>query len=259
MRYTPTFQSRRRFVKAADHDGGSLATTAYAPVSRSISAKHLLWIVFGLMTLFVLLTRDWKLLDSHSLLRQRYAAIPVLMLAHGIPGALALLLGAFQFSNRLRSHYLSFHRVIGYIYVASVAISAPVAIIVSIRLPLPTLTMASIIQTFGWVTTTATAMYSIRTHRIQQHKEWMMRSYPFAMVFIVNRVIAFFLVMMRSGELAFVASVWSVLATACFLPSFVIAWQSLARSPKASRHLTDVHFSPKSSVSKGKVVRFSQT
>lgn len=76
-----------------------------------------------------------------------------------------------------------------------------------------------------------------------------MRSYPFAMVFIVSRVITFFLVMMRSGELVLVASVWSVLATACFLPSFVIAWQSLARSPKASRHLTDGHFpSPKSSV-----------
>src|SRR5215469_2315469 len=163
MRYTPTSKSRRRFVKAADHEGGSLATTAYTPVSRSISAKHLLWIVFGLMTLFVLLTRDLKLLDSRSLLRQRYAAIPVLMLAHGIPGALALCLGALQFSDRLRRRFLSLHRIIGYIYVASVAISAPVAVAVSIRLPLPTLTMASIVQSFGWVTTTATAVYCIRT------------------------------------------------------------------------------------------------
>ena len=64
----------------------------------------------------------------------------------------------------------------------------------------------SFIQTFGWVTTTATAVYSVRTRRIQQHKEWMMRSYPFAMGFIVHRVITFFLVRMRSGELAFV--VW---------------------------------------------------
>lgn len=95
------------------------------------------------------------------LLRRGYAAIPLLRLAHGIPGALALFLGAFQFSNRLRREYLSLHRIMGYIYVASVAISAPVAIVVSLRLPLPTLTMASIIQTFGWVTTTATAMYSI--------------------------------------------------------------------------------------------------
>ena len=182
------------------------------------------------MTLFVLLTRDRTLLDSHSLLRQRYAPIPVLMLAHGIPGALALFLGAFQFSNRLRRQYLSVHRVIGYIYVA---ISAPVAIVVSMQLPLPMLTMASVIQSFGRVTTTATAVYCIRTRRIQQHKEWMTRSYPFAMVFVVVRVIAFFLQITRSGEFVFVGTVWSVLATACFLPSFVIAWQSLAAKPKS--------------------------
>jgi len=151
------------------------------------------------MTVFVVLTRDLTLLDSHSSLRQRYAPIPVLILAHGVPGALALFLGAFQFSNRLRRHYLSLHRVMGYLYVASVAISAPVAIVVSIRLPLPTLTMASVIQSFGWVTTTATAVYAIRTRRIQQHKEWMMRSYPFAMAFIVTRVIGLFLQMKRGG------------------------------------------------------------
>jgi len=54
------------------------------------------------MTLFVMLTRDLALLDSHSLLRQRCAAIQVPMLAPGIPGALAQFLGAFQFSNRCR-------------------------------------------------------------------------------------------------------------------------------------------------------------
>jgi uncharacterized membrane protein len=95
----------------------------------------------------------------------------MLMLVHGIPGALALFLGAFQFSNPLRRRYASFHRVIGYIYVASLAISAPAAVAVSIRLSLPTLTMASIVQAFGWVTTTGTAMCCIRTGRIQQHKE----------------------------------------------------------------------------------------
>ena len=38
-----------------------------------------MWVVFGLMTVFVLLTRDRTLLDSHSFMRQRYTAIPWLM------------------------------------------------------------------------------------------------------------------------------------------------------------------------------------
>ncbi len=119
-----------------------------------------MWIVFSLMTVFVVLTRDRTLLDSHSFLRQRYAVIPWLMLAHGIPGALALLLGVFQFSSRLRQRYLQVHRVMGRIYVGSVAISGPAAIVVAIRLPIMTLAMASTIQAVGWLATTATGLYT---------------------------------------------------------------------------------------------------
>src|SRR5260370_7144767 len=166
---------------------GSLSTVAPAPLTRrnSFQAKHAMWIVFGLMTVFVVVTRDRTLLDHKSFLRQRYAAIPWLMYAHGIPGALALLLGAFQFSNRLGQRYLQVHRVLGRIYVGCVAISAPVAIAVSISLPMMTLTMASIIQALGWLVTTATGLYCVRTGRIQQHRKRMMRRYPFPIVFIV--------------------------------------------------------------------------
>jgi uncharacterized membrane protein len=180
-------------------------------------------------------TRDRTLLDHKSFLRQRYAAIPWLMFAHGIPGALALLLGVFQFSSRLRQRHLQLHRVLGRVYVGCVAISAPVAIVVSISLPIMTLTMASIIQALGWLVTTATGLYCVRTGRIQQHREWMMRSYPFAMVFIVVRAINSIPAIARMGEPAIASVVWSVIATACFLPSFVIAWQALAASRRAAR------------------------
>ncbi|MCL5287173.1 MAG: DUF2306 domain-containing protein [Acidobacteria bacterium] len=216
-----------------------MATAASAPVTRksSIQAKHVMWFVFVLMTLFVLLTRDRMLLDANSPLRQRYAPIPWLMLAHGVPGALALLLGVFQFSSRLRQRFLQVHRWMGRTYVACVAISAPVAVAVAIALPLPTLTMASVIQATGWVVTTATALYCVRTGKIQQHREWMMRSYPFGMVFVVVRVILTIPAIERQGALGVATVVWSVLATACFLPSFVIAWQSLAagRTPAKAR------------------------
>jgi uncharacterized membrane protein len=190
-------------------------------------------VVFGLMTAFVLLTRDRTLLDPHSFLRQRYAAIPWLMLAHGVPGALALFIGVFQFSSRLRQRYLKVHRVMGRIYVGSVAISAPVAVAVAISLPVPTLLMASVIQAAGLLMTTATAVYCVRTGKIQQHREWMMRSYPFAAVFVVARVFVAIPAIARMGELGLATVVWSVIATACFLPSFVIAWQALAASRRA--------------------------
>jgi uncharacterized membrane protein len=205
---------------------------------KSFQAKHLVLIVFGLMTLYVLLTRDLALLDPNSFLRHRYSVIPWLMLAHGIPGAVALALGFFQFSSRLRQRYLPVHRIMGRIYVACVFISAPAAVLVSHRLPHPTLFMASVIQSLGWLLTTATALYCVRTGRIQQHREWMTRSYPFAMVFVVVRVINSIPAVKAAGPLAGATTVWSVIAVACFLPSFVIAWQNLAATPKMGRPQT---------------------
>ena len=94
------------------------------------------------------------------------------------------------------------------------------------------LVMAATIQAIGWILTTATAFYCIRTGRIQQHREWMMRSYPFAAVFLAARVILGIPAIERMGEAAFVSVVWSVIAVACFLPSFLIAWQGV-RTAKA--------------------------
>ncbi|MGD0580753.1 MAG: DUF2306 domain-containing protein [Bryobacteraceae bacterium] len=212
-----------------------MATAARVSVSRgnSFTAKHVLWVVFGLMTLFVLATRERTLLDSTSFLHQRYAPISWLMFLHGIPGALALFLGVFQFSSRLRQRYLNVHRVMGRIYVGSAVISAPVAIAVAFALPLPTLFMASVIQATGWVVTTGTALYCARTGRIQQHREWMIRGYPFAAIFVVARVLVAIPAIARMGALGIATVVWSLVAIAGLLPSFIIAWQALATSKRA--------------------------
>ncbi|MBL0209818.1 MAG: DUF2306 domain-containing protein [Holophagaceae bacterium] len=208
---------------------------ATAAQKSPIQAKHVMWVVFVLMALFVLLTRERSLLDPASFLRLRYAPVPFLMFAHGIPAALALVLGVFQFSSRLRQRQLQVHRVLGRIYVASVAIGAPVAVVVALKLPIPSLFMASLVQAGGWVLTTATALYCVRAGKIQQHKEWMMRGYPFAMAFVVNRVILSIPAVQAMGVFGLITVVWSTNAVACFLPSYLIAWQALAASNKAGK------------------------
>jgi len=211
-----------------------LATaTASAVRSPFIRAKHVMFACFVVLMIVVFLTRDRLLFDPNSWLRQRYAPISGLMLLHGIPGALALFLGIFQFSDRLRRRYLQVHRVMGRIYVGCVAIAAPVSIVVSLKLPIPTLAMASVIQTSGWILCTATALYCVRTGRIQQHREWMMRGYPFAMVFVVVRAIVAIPAVARTGFTGLEETVWSVLAIACCLPSFLIEWQKLKPSKRA--------------------------
>lgn len=215
------------------------APAAMARKSRSIQAKYVVLFVFAIMIGIVWITRDRFLLDPNSFLRQRYSPIAPLMFLHGIPGAIALFLGIFQFSSRLRTRFLSLHRAMGRIYVGCVAIAAPVAVIVSVKLPIPTLTMASVIQATGWLVATGTALYCVRTGRISQHREWMMRSYPFAAVFIVVRAIIAIPAVASAGMLGLAEVVWSVIAVACFLPSFLIAWQHLAASKRPARVAAD--------------------
>jgi hypothetical protein len=93
--------------------------------------------------------------------------------------------------------------------------------------------MASTIQASGWLIATGTAVYCARMGKSQQHREWMTRGYAFAAVFVVVRVILAIPAVERMGPLGIATVVWSVIAVAGFLPSFVIAWQALAANKRA--------------------------
>lgn len=212
-------------------------SSRYAARIPSFQVRYVWWFVFGLMTLFVLLTRDRTLLDPQSLLRRRYAPFMALMFAHGIPGALALFLGPFQFSSRLRQRFIRVHRAIGRTYVGCTFIAAPLAIAVSILLPKPGVLPATLVHSGCWIITTAAALYCVLTGRIQQHREWMMRSYPFAAVFVVTRTFGQIPAFQRMGIEGTVAVVWTSVALAGILPSFMIAWQSMPARRRAAKPL----------------------
>ena len=201
---------------------------------RSIKSKHVFLAVFGLLTLFVFYVYETPFLDSRSPVWQRVEPVKWWLLPHAFAGAVALLLAPFQFSARLRKRSLRLHRVLGRLYVAGVAVAAPTAVPVAIILGPPSLVMAAAIQSGGWLVTTAVALYCVRKGDIRQHQEWMIRSYPFAMVFVFAWAILAIPAVQALGEVGFVSVVWSLIAAACFLPSLVINWRTVF-GRKASR------------------------
>jgi uncharacterized membrane protein len=196
---------------------------------RAISAKRVFFAAFGLMTLFVFYVYETPFLDANSPVWQHVEPVKWLLLPHAVAGALALLLAPFQFSVRLRKRNIRVHRILGRLYVAGVVISAPLAIPVAVILGPPSLVMAATIQSCGWLLTTAIALYCVRRGDIRQHQEWMTRSYPFAMVFVLARVILAVPAVQALGEVGFVSVVWSLIAAACFVPSLVINWRAIFR------------------------------
>jgi len=205
--------------------------TVVAPVRRSRSQSKLVFFaIFGLLTVFVTYMKNARIFDSTSEIAQHFASVRWYLVPHAFFGSLAMLLGVFQFSNRLRAKYLKTHRALGYVYVISVFIAAPLAVPMTSRFG-PSLVAASSVQSFGWMLTTAIALYCVRHGNVVQHRRWMIRSYPFAMVFTVTRMIIPIPPVYRLGVAGIETVVWTVIAMAAILPNVFLDWRSIAAHP----------------------------
>jgi uncharacterized membrane protein len=210
----------------------SVAEFARRPKSQ---AKLTFFVIFALLTVFVTYMKNQGFFDPSSPTAQHYRPAFGFLLIHGFFGALALLLGAFQLSNRLRARYLGVHRALGYVYVASVFIAAPFAIPLSMKINTPSLTAASAVQAFGWIVTTAIALYCVRTGNIVQHRRWMIRSYCMATVFTIGRLIIPIPPILAMGDAGVEIVVWSTIALMFFLPNIFLEWRAIFAHPKVKQ------------------------
>ncbi len=207
-------------------------STVVTPVYRSKSqAKLGFFLVFGLLTVFVTYMKNRGFFDPSSPTAEHYAPALGYLLVHGLFGALAMLLGVFQLSNRLRARYLRVHRGLGYVYVVCVFVAAPFAIPVAMKIDSLSLVAASGVQALGWMATTAIALYCVRNGNIVQHRRWMIRSYFFAMVFTVARLLIPIPPIMKLGVTGIEVVVWSTIALAAFLPSLLLDWRAIVTRP----------------------------
>jgi uncharacterized membrane protein len=143
----------------------------------------------GAMTISTLFYSEIPFLtgpDKHPILR----ADIWILIPHIVAGTMALMIGPVQFSSRIRGRYPRFHRILGRVYVSCVFIAAPIGIIMATHTHPPerirtTVTIA--LQSGAWFLTTAAAFLAARNRHIQQHREWMVRSYAITFTFIATR------------------------------------------------------------------------
>ena len=204
-----------------------------ARASRS-QGKLIAFAVFFAVTIFVTFMKNRQILDPGSQIAQHFAPVKGYLMVHAFCGSLAMLLGAFQFSNRLRARYLKIHRALGYIYVGSVFLAGPFAIPVAMRVDTLSLVAASAVQSFGWMVCTGIALACVRRGNIAQHRRWMIRGYPFAMVFTVARIVIPIPPILRLGFPGIEAVVWTTIALAAFLPSIFLDWRTMFPKVKPS-------------------------
>lgn len=109
------------------------------------------------------------------------------LIGHISGGILALVIGPFQFSSSFRNKYLTIHRWLGRVYLAAILLAAisstylawTTAIQVNFSWALALQVLA-----FVWIATAMMAYLMVIRGRIQQHKEWMIRSYVVTFAFV---------------------------------------------------------------------------
>ncbi len=108
---------------------------------------------------------------------------------HIAGGALAIIIGPFQFWKRIRIRNVHFHRTAGKLYI----IGSILAVIGLVIILPDSLCMAcrpsQFVVTPLWLLTTIAAWWTIKRRNIKAHRQFMARSYLFAFYFVAVRVL----------------------------------------------------------------------
>ena len=148
------------------------------------------YIIFGyvfLMMGYVINHSERFLIDSGDRVWKHYEPFKWWLLVHGLMAACALFLGPMQFSDRLRLRCAKLHRVVGRVYVAGVLIGSPIGAFIQYRFDEQvgmwrSFTIATMVDALLWTLTTVIALAFALKGKIQQHRQWMTRSYAVAIV-----------------------------------------------------------------------------
>jgi len=126
---------------------------------------------------------------SSSYNAQQYAGRRGALLVHIVFGTIALFSGPVQLWLGIADLRMQLHRRLGIVYMSAVAVSAMAAYVIALS--------PSAGWVFGtglmglataWLTTTGLALLAIKRQLIEQHKEWMIRSYVVTFAFVFFRI-----------------------------------------------------------------------
>ena len=208
-------------------------TMLYQRVPR-MRVKYLVFAFIGLMMAYVLRHNEHFLIDAKDPVWQHYQPFKWKLLPHGLAGACALLLAPMQFSDRLRQRFAKFHRIAGRFYVAGVFIAAPLGFYIQYfeeRMgESRSFSIAAAVDATLWMLTTGIAFAFILKGKVQQHRQWMTRSFAVALVFLEVRIILGITGWEKLGVAVTETVVWVCVAFALLVADIALQWQELRRT-----------------------------
>ena len=197
--------------------------------------KRAMFLVLGLMFLFVLWRSERFIIDRSHPDWVYYFPVRWWLIPHGLGGLIALVAGPFQFSSRLRQRHLQFHRMMGRAYLIGVAIAVPFSVYLS--LTHSTLAFRFLLLTLAavWAFTTAVAFAAVLNRKVQIHRQWMVRSYAITTTFVTTRVLTAIPAIGGGGEAIYIPAQWALLVATMILVELGLVWRDLSVNHRATR------------------------
>lgn len=158
-----------------------------------------------------------------------------ILLAHITGGSVALLLGPWQFSTKLRERALNLHRWLGRIYLAAVALGSLAGFTLAFfsEEGLPTHFGFGALAVL-WFTTGLMAYTRILRGNIESHRRWMVRNYALTLAAVTLRnELPLMLVARMQFSRAYVIVSWL-----CWVPNLLVAEWLLHRQASQANRLS---------------------
>ncbi|MBK9257220.1 MAG: DUF2306 domain-containing protein [Saprospiraceae bacterium] len=190
--------------------------------------NRILWVLLALMAIMIglypimyfFVDKNFGLLSTKSNEILSNFAWNAGFYTHIMLGGLALLIGWFQFNDKLRTRNPKLHRTIGKVYVVSVLLSAIAGFCIAF------FATGGIIASLGfiglaliWFYTTMDALWSIRKGKVERHQKMMIYSYAACFAAVTLRI----WLPLLSAYFGDFETAYLIVAWLCWVPNMIIA------------------------------------
>jgi hypothetical protein len=196
-----------------------------------VNAKYVVFIVIAIMSTYVLYHNERFIIDSSHPVWQHYEPFKWWLLPHAVFGTIVLLFAPLQFSDRLRQRFTKSHRVMGRLYVVGALFLAPLGAYIQYyqeRMGAPrSFTILAGVDAAMLMGTTLLAFLFAFKRKIALHRQWAIRSYSVALVFITGRFVMGATGWETLGVEIVQAIIWSCLALSMVFADIAIHWKEI--------------------------------
>jgi hypothetical protein len=166
------------------------------------------------------------------------------LVAHVIGGMVALLSGPVQFWLGLNRRTKNPHRVVGILYVIGVAVGGAAAFQLAAHTDFGwSFGLSLIFMSSAWIISTGLATVAICLRQVEQHREWMIRSYVLTFGFVTLRMLDVVFDIARIGTIMErkAAAGWLAWAVPLLITELILQGRKIFAKPVSEVPLPDAH------------------